>query len=80
MRKFEIELLYKYFYNNRVRYENDVRQLQQNIRYRHIDVVDCFELACAIERLETFIQTSSDVMQLLKMRYRCDSDSESEEE
>lgn len=34
--------------------EQDIKQLQQNIRYRKIDTVDCVELICAVERLQNF--------------------------
>ncbi len=67
MKKVEIATVCGYIYNNRIRYEEEVRQLQQNIRYRKIDVVDCIELACAIERKNTFEQTTKDILQLLKL-------------
>ena len=67
MKKHELNLLYNYIYNNRYRLENEVRQLQQNIRYRPVDVIDCSELACAIERLNTFKQTTKDIMKLLSL-------------
>ena len=37
----EITILYSYIYNNTCRLEDEVRQLQANIRTRKIDVVDC---------------------------------------
>ncbi|MCR4640171.1 hypothetical protein [Ruminococcus sp.] len=39
--------------------------MQTNIRYRRIDETDCFELACAIERLNTFKQVSEDIRSML---------------
>ena len=48
------DLWYEYKYNKEEFLKEDVRQLQQTIRYRNIDVVDCIELALAIERLNTF--------------------------
>lgn len=68
MRQNEVKLLYSYLYNNQLRYENDVHQLQRNIRYRRIDVVDCMELACALERLNTFAEVSKDIRTLLHIK------------
>ncbi|MBR1431643.1 hypothetical protein [Ruminococcus sp.] len=41
--------------------------MQTNLRYRQIDVTDCFELACAEERLNTFKQISADIRSLLNV-------------
>lgn len=68
VKKRELNLLYGYIYNQRSRYEDDVRQLQTYIRYNRIDVIDCTELICAIERLNTFKQVTSDLMLLLNLR------------
>lgn len=67
MRRLEVSAVYNYIYNNRQLLEQEVRQRQANLRYHEIDVVDCIELACAIERLNTFKQTSHDIMSLLKL-------------
>ena len=61
------ELLLAYFYNNRCRLEDEVKQLQTNIRFRKVDIADCVELACAIQRLETFKEVSRHVMAILKI-------------
>lgn len=61
------ELLLAYFYNNRCRLEDEVKQLQTNIRFRKVDIVDCVELACAIQRLETFSEVTRHVMAILKI-------------
>lgn len=67
MRKTELSLLYSYICNQQSRYEQEIQQLQTNIRYRKIDIVDCFELMCCIERYNTFMQISRDVLQLLNI-------------
>lgn len=67
MRKNELSLLYSYIYNQQSRYEQEIRQSQTNIRYRKIDIVDCFELMCCIERYNTFMQVSRDILQLLNI-------------
>lgn len=64
----EIMLLCSYIYNNRVDLEREVRQLQNNIRFRNVDVADCMELICALQRLETFKETTDHIMHLLKLK------------
>lgn len=54
MRITEKEVFMSYIQNNLTRYENDVIALKQRLRYRDIDIDDCFELALAIERLTMF--------------------------
>ena len=61
------EILLAYFYNNRCRLEDEVKQLQTNIRFRKVDITDCVELACAIQRLETFSEVTRHVLALLKI-------------
>lgn len=61
------ELLLAYFYNNRCRLEEEVKQLQSNLRFRKVDISDCVELACAIQRLETFSEVTRHVMAILKI-------------
>lgn len=61
------ELLITYIYNNRCRLEDDIRQLQSNVRFRRIDIADCVELACAIQRLETFNEVTQHVLSILKL-------------
>ncbi len=61
------DLLLAYFYNNRCRLEEEVKQLQTNVRFRKIDITDCVELICAIQRLETFSEVTRHVMAILKI-------------
>lgn len=65
MRQKEIDLLYQYLWNRFTFLEQDVQQLQQNVRYRHIDAVDCLELCLALERLNAFKEFSADVRAIL---------------
>lgn len=69
MRQKEIDLLYQYLWNRFTYLEQDVQQLQQAVRYRHIDAVDCLELCLALERLNAFKQFSADVRALLLRDY-----------
>lgn len=67
MKQSELSLLYSYIYNNRLMLKNEVRTMQANLRYREIDVIDCLELALAVERYNTFIETTNQIKSLLKM-------------
>ena len=57
MNQKEITLLMAYIYNNTDRLEDEVRQLQSNIRFRRIDSADCVELLKAKIYLEAFKET-----------------------
>lgn len=50
----EKELFLAFEYNHRELLRENIRILQQNIRYRNVDSVDCIELIIAIERLNAF--------------------------
>lgn len=50
----EKELFLEFEYNHRQFLEDNVKQLQQNLRYHKIDSIDCIELIIAIERLNAF--------------------------
>lgn len=67
MKNKEVELLWRYIINNLTALEQEVQQLQQNLRYRRIDTIDCHELALAIERLNMFQKVSNDILLLLRM-------------
>lgn len=43
-----------YKYNNRIYLRREVERLQDNLRCRDVGVVDCLELALALERLAAF--------------------------
>lgn len=64
----EMTLLCSYVYNNRIQLEHEVHHLQNNIRFRKIDVADCMEMICALQRLETFIEVTNHIMLLLKLK------------
>jgi len=63
------DLLLEYFYKERNRLENDIEQLQENLRYRRVSSVDCLELIIAKERLSAFLEYSEQVKAILKLRY-----------
>lgn len=67
MNQKEISLLYSYIYHNQIQLENEVKQLQTNVRFRKVDIADCIELACALQRLETFKEITKHIRLLLKI-------------
>ena len=67
MRQNESALIMAYIYNNKLRLEDNVRQLQANVRFRRIDIADCVELLLAQTELETFIDVTNQIRLLLKL-------------
>ena len=50
----QMELFCAYCFNKRAQLEEDLTVLQNNIRWRRIDQIDCLELSIAMARLEMF--------------------------
>lgn len=63
----ETLILMSYIYNIRNQAEQQVRQLQTNIRYRPVDVVDCSELSSAITRAGTIHKITENILILLNL-------------
>lgn len=61
------EIFMAYINNNRDKLQEDVRKLQQRLRYREADAVDCLELSLAIERLNVFEDFSRSAMAILNL-------------
>ena len=61
------ELWFCYVVNHRQHLENDIKQLQTNLRYRKVDAVDCLELALAIERLNCFNEYCRHTKEIFKI-------------
>lgn len=61
------ELLHEYFFSEEIRMEDELRQLQHNVRFRRIDDIDCHELLIATLRLESFREFRRNVLMLLNM-------------
>lgn len=61
------EIFMAYLNNKRDFLQEDVRNLQQRLRYRDADAVDCLELALARERLSSFEEYAKDSMAILKL-------------
>ena len=67
MNKREKTLILSYLYNNYTRLEQQLRQLQFNVRYRSIDEVDCLELLIAAVQFDLFKDVSSHIREILKL-------------
>lgn len=61
------EIFMAYLNNKRDFLQEDIRKLQQRLRYRDADAVDCLELALARERLSAFEEYATDSMAILKL-------------
>lgn len=61
------EIFMEYINNKRDELEEDVRKLQQRVRYRDVDAVDCLELSLALERLNAFIDFSNSAIAILRL-------------
>lgn len=61
------DLWFEYKYNKAEHLKQDIRQLQTNVRYRDIDVIDCIELILAIERYNSFKQVVKSVEMVFKL-------------
>lgn len=64
------DLLLAYLYNQSILLKQDLDQLQENIRYRNISDVDCFELILAISRYTAFMDFSRDVKHILGINHK----------
>lgn len=61
------EIFFNYVYNTRCYLENDIKQLRETLRYKPVDVVDCLELALALERLAAFNKFAAETISILKL-------------
>lgn len=66
MKEREIAYLYAYLVHNQLDLEDEIHRFIQAIRYRSVDITDCFELAVLLERYNTFMKVSADIRELLK--------------
>lgn len=62
------ELILSYLLNNEIRLDEEINQLQQNIRFRKIHDVDMIELLIATVRRDTFLEVSQNIRDLLNMK------------
>lgn len=67
MRANEKELISRYFNSQITATEEEVRNLQQRVRFRRIDVNDSYELQNALVRYETMKQICKDISVFLKI-------------
>lgn len=62
------ELILSYLLNNEMRLEDEVKQLQQNVRFRKIYDMDMVELLIATVRRDMFIEVSKNIRDLLNQK------------
>lgn len=62
------ELILSYLLHNEMKLDEEVNQLQQNIRFRKIHDVDMIELLIATVRRDTFLEVSQNIRDLLNMK------------
>lgn len=67
MNQREKNLILSWLYNEEVRLENEVVELQNRVRFRKISVNDCIELALTLQRLENFKDFALIVLRLLDL-------------
>lgn len=67
MRQNEKDLICQYIYNNYVMLESELNTLRNNLRFRNIDVADCMEYICLLQRFETFKEVTGHIRVLLKL-------------
>lgn len=63
----EKDLILSWLYNEEIRIENDVVELQNRVRFRKIGVNDCVELALTLQRLDDFREFALVVLRLLDL-------------
>ena len=63
----ETLILMSYIYNIRTQSEHDVQELQKNVRFRTVDIVDCAELSSAITRFDTIFEITRDILAILNL-------------
>lgn len=61
----EKDLLLSWVVNEEIRLSDEVSQLRQNLRFRKIDLLDCFELAIAMQRYSDFTEFTLILLRLL---------------
>lgn len=64
------DILQAYLYNQSCFMLHELEQLQENVRYRQLSDVDCFELIIAITRYNTFMEVSRDVKSILGINHK----------
>ncbi len=67
MRKSYKELVSEYFIAQLTERENEVNELQKNVRFRNVSVTDSYELQYALVSLEITKQISKDISALMRL-------------
>lgn len=64
----EKELLLSWIVNEQLRLDQELQQLRNRIRFRHIDISDNVEMMLLQQRLNDFEEFASILMRLLHLR------------
>lgn len=67
MKQSEKDLIMSYFVNEEMRLDDEFIELRNRIRFRRIDISDCVELICVMQRIADFHEFSIIVMRLLHL-------------
>ncbi|MBQ7784187.1 MAG: hypothetical protein IJ368_09475 [Oscillospiraceae bacterium] len=67
MTKKQRDIYAMYVYNQRTRLEQEIENLQQKIRWRHVSQVDCLELIIAQERYNSFCEFITNVNSIFEV-------------
>ena len=67
MRKSFKELVSEYFITQLTEQENEVNELQKNVRFRKVDVNDSYELQYSLVKHETTKQICKDIFSLMRI-------------
>ena len=70
MNQKEILLVFSYIYNNRIRLEQELQEMQARYRCRELSTTECIELALLKERFSTFLEVTGHIRALLKLGER----------
>lgn len=67
MKQSEKDLLWAWIINEQIRLENDLTEIRNRVRFRHIDVSDNVEMMLTLQRLEDFRDFALVVIRLLNL-------------
>ena len=67
MTKQEMILLKSYLVNEDMRLHDEITEMKTKLRYRNIDITDCFELCLLLTRYEDFKHFEMIIRRLLKI-------------
>lgn len=67
MKQSEKDLLWAWIINEQIRLENELTEIRNRVRFRHIDVSDNVEMMLTMQRLEDFRDFALVLIRLLNL-------------